>query len=60
MLEGQNTAFVKAKGESPLAQMWTALHFGDYISYYLAMAYEVDPTPVPMLVDLKEKMKNAG
>jgi len=60
MLEGQNTAFVKAQGESPLAQMWTALHFGDYISYYLAMAYEVDPTPVPMLVDLKEKMKNAG
>ncbi|TES89680.1 MAG: hypothetical protein E3J88_05500, partial [Anaerolineales bacterium] len=38
----------------------TALHFGDYISYYLAMAYEVDPTAVPMLVDLKEKMKKAG
>lgn len=57
MLEGQNTDFYKAKGKTQLAQMWTALHFGDYVSYYLAMAYGTDPTPVPMLADLKEKMR---
>ena len=58
MLEGQNTDFYKARGKNLLAQMWTALHFGDYVSYYLAMAYGTDPTPVPMLADLKEKMRN--
>lgn len=59
MLEGRNTDFYKAKGKSRLANLWTALHFGDYVSYYLAMAYGVDPTPVPVLVELKKQMKEA-
>lgn len=59
MLEGLNTDFVTAQGETPLAQMWTALHYGDYTAYYLAMAYGVDPTPVPMLAELKEKLEAA-
>jgi glucose/mannose-6-phosphate isomerase len=57
MLEGQNTDTITALGESRLANMWTALHYGDYASYYLAIAYGLDPTPVPMLADLKDKMK---
>jgi glucose/mannose-6-phosphate isomerase len=60
MLQGYNTDFYTGQGEGPLAQMWTALHFGDYVSYYLAIAYGVDPTPVPLLADLKAKMKLAG
>ncbi len=59
MVEGQNTDTIVAQGNSPLAHIWTALHYGDYVSYYLAMAYGLDPTPVPMLVDLKEKMSNS-
>ena len=59
MLEGQNTDTITAQGDSRLAHIWTALHYGDYVSFYLAMAYELDPTPVPMLVDLKEKMSKA-
>lgn len=59
MLEGQNTDFINAKGESRLANMWTALHFGDYISYYLAIAYGIDPTPVEMLANFKQEMKKA-
>lgn len=57
MLEGQNTDTITAAGESRLANIWTALHYGDYASYYLAMAYGIDPTPVPMLAELKERMK---
>lgn len=57
MVEGQNTDTITAAGDSRLANMWTALHYGDYASYYLAMAYGVDPTPVPMLAELKDKMK---
>ncbi|MBT3338277.1 MAG: bifunctional phosphoglucose/phosphomannose isomerase [Anaerolineae bacterium] len=56
MLEALSTDTVDARGKTPLSQMWTALHFGDYVSYYLAMIYGVDPTPVDALVMLKEKL----
>lgn len=59
MLEGLNTDFVEAVGSSRLAQQWTALHFGDYVAYYLAMAYNVDPTPVEAIESLKLEMKRA-
>lgn len=47
---------VEAGGESPLAQMLSAIHFGDYVSYYLAMLYEVNPTPVKNIDYLKERV----
>ena len=56
---GLNTDVYAAQGDSPLAHIWTALHFGDYLAYYLAMAYDTDPTPVDMLEDLKATMKAA-
>ena len=56
MTEGINTDFFEASGESRLASQWTALHFGDYVSYYLAMAYQVDPTPVTALQKLKARL----
>ena len=56
MLEGLNTDFLDARGDSPLAHMWTTILFGDYMSYYLAMAYGVDPTPIPALVNFKQAM----
>jgi glucose/mannose-6-phosphate isomerase len=57
MLEGLNTDFYIAKGENALAHVWTAVHFGDYLAYYLAMAYGVDPTPIDTMVGLKEALK---
>ena len=59
MLEGMNTDFVNARGRTPLAQMWTMILFGDYVAYYLAMCYGVDPTPVEALVDFKRSMAEA-
>ena len=59
MLEGMNTDYVDARGNTPLAHMWTLILFGDYMAYYLAMGYGVDPTPIQMLVDFKESMANA-
>jgi glucose/mannose-6-phosphate isomerase len=56
MLEGLNTDFIDARGDSPLAHIWTALHFGDYTTYYLAMAYGMDPTPIAALENLKREM----
>ncbi|HEY3310508.1 MAG TPA: bifunctional phosphoglucose/phosphomannose isomerase [Anaerolineales bacterium] len=53
MVEGLNTDVYKAPGETSLAQMWNAILFGDYMAYYLAIAYATDPTPVDALLNLK-------
>ncbi len=58
MLEGSNTDFYMAKGASKLAHLCTALHFGDYLAYYLAMAYQTDPAPAEALAHLKEMLAN--
>jgi glucose/mannose-6-phosphate isomerase len=54
MLEGLNTDFVDAQGDSPLAHQWTALLMGDYTAYYLAILYEIDPTPIQALESFKK------
>lgn len=59
MLEGMNTDHVDARGNTPLAHMWTLILFGDYMAYYLAMGYGVDPTPTKALTDFKEAMTEA-
>ena len=58
MLEGLNADHYTAKGDSVIAHIWTALHFGDYVSYYLAMAYGVDPTPITALEIFKASLKD--
>ena len=59
MLEGLNVDGYTARGDTIIAHIWTALHFGDYVAYYLAMAYGVDPTPVTALECLKAALKDA-
>jgi glucose/mannose-6-phosphate isomerase len=59
MVEGLNTDAIDARGDSPLAHIWTLILFGDYMTYYLAMAYGVDPTPVDALVNFKNSMADA-
>jgi glucose/mannose-6-phosphate isomerase len=54
MLEGINTDMVDARGQNRLEQMWTSILFGDYVAYYLAMAYEVDPTAIDPIWSLKD------
>jgi len=50
---------VWARGDTPVGQMFTAIHFGDYVSLYLAYLYGVDPTPVPTISRLKEQLATA-
>ena len=59
MVEGLNTDYLDARGDTPLAHIWTLILFGDYMAYYLAMAYGVDPTPVEALVNFKNAMSEA-
>jgi len=59
MLEGMNTDYIDARGKTPLAHMWSLILFGDYMAYYLAMAYGVDPTPVAALENFKAALREA-
>ncbi len=54
--EGIAVDKIKSRGDNPLTQALAAVQFGDYVSYYVAMAYEVDPTPTPSLDELREKL----
>jgi glucose/mannose-6-phosphate isomerase len=56
MLQGIGTDTIVAPGKTRLANQWCCLHLGDYISYYLAMLYQVDPTPVEMIESFKTEL----
>lgn len=56
--QGINTDYYMAKGETKLGQMWSAVQFGDYVAYYLALAYDIDPTPVEVITEFKEKLSH--
>lgn len=43
MMEGINTDIYLSSGTSPLECALTALQFGDYLAYYLAIANGIDP-----------------
>jgi glucose/mannose-6-phosphate isomerase len=50
---GLLTEMLYAHGNSRLAQQMNLVQFGDYVSYYLAMAYSIDPTPIGPIDALK-------
>lgn len=58
MVAGFNTDFVDASGDGLLAHMLTAMHFGDYCTYYLALAYGVDPALTEMIGQFKQALRN--
>lgn len=51
---------VDAQGATPLAQLLSAVHLGDYVSLYLAALYGIDPTPIPNIDLLKARLSEAA
>jgi glucose/mannose-6-phosphate isomerase len=47
---------VWSEGESPLARIFSIICLGDFVSFYLACLNSVDPTPVPVIETLKQKL----
>ena len=45
------------RGESLLARMFSGIYYGDFASYYLALANRIDPTPVNVIENLKKRLK---
>ncbi|MEW6238802.1 MAG: bifunctional phosphoglucose/phosphomannose isomerase [Candidatus Omnitrophota bacterium] len=46
----------QSRGEGLLARMMSTIHFGDYVSVYLAYLYHQDPTPIPAIDYLKAEL----
>ena len=47
---------VDSSGESALSQMMSLVFFGDWVSYYLALLNETDPSPVKVIDFLKKRL----
>ena len=47
---------VEGEGTGPLSQMMSLVLFGDYVSYYLAILYQIDPSPVEAIDYLKGQL----
>jgi glucose/mannose-6-phosphate isomerase len=48
--------YVDSVGASPLSQMMSTVMMGDFTSYYLAILYKVDPSPVEVISYLKGRL----
>ena len=53
---GVESATVDAEGKSPLAQIMSAVLFGDWVSLYLAVLNGVEPAPTPPIAKLKDRL----
>jgi glucose/mannose-6-phosphate isomerase len=47
---------VRAEGDGDLAQLFDLVLFGDYVSLWMAVEAGVDPGPVDVLVELKQRL----
>lgn len=54
--KGVAVEFVNIPGNNYFEQLLNALVLGDWVSYYLAIEYNQDPTPVKMVEDLKQAL----
>jgi len=55
--DGVRTVDIYSKGQSLLARIFYLVYFGDFLSYFLARLYGVDPVPVERIAWLKEKLR---
>lgn len=47
---------IHSEGKSRLARLFSAIHLGDWVSFYLAILYKMDPTPVSIIEYLKGEL----
>jgi glucose/mannose-6-phosphate isomerase len=54
--EGAKVIEISSRGESLLARMFSLIYIGDFVSFYLAILYGIDPTPVEKVTFLKNEL----
>lgn len=52
----KNIIEVNSEGNSFLARFFSLIYLGDYVSFYLALEYGINPTPVEVIDYLKEEL----
>ena len=48
-----NVLKIESKADDYLARMFDLIYFGDWVSYFLAIYNQEDPTPIPLISKLK-------
>jgi len=56
--EGVGLSVITPPGATMLEEMLTAILFGDWVSYYLAILRGVDPTPVSLISEFKKRRED--
>lgn len=60
-LDSQHVAWHEPKLNLPQQDLWgeklSLVMLGDWVSYYLALLYRTDPTPVPAITSLKAQLR---
>jgi glucose/mannose-6-phosphate isomerase len=51
---------IQSEGEDVLQRVFSLIQLGDFVSYYLAILNNVDPTPVAPISFLKEELAKIG
>ena len=51
---------VRGRGEGRTARLSSLIHFGDYVSFYLALLSGADPTPVASIDEFKQRLAARG
>lgn len=54
--EGIGIFEIWSRGENLLSRIFSLIYIGDFISYYLAILYGIDPTPVERVTYLKKRL----
>ncbi len=57
---GISHQIIDSQGGSELSQMMSLIFLGDWVSYYLAILYQIDPTPVDAIDYLKQRLSDAS
>jgi glucose/mannose-6-phosphate isomerase len=57
--EGVDIIEIWSSGEELLSRIFSFIYIGDFISYYLAILYGIDPTPVDRVTYLKKKLSES-
>ena len=55
--KGVEVEILDMEGENVFTKIFMSILLGDFTSYYLALAYGVDPTPVDMVEELKQMLQ---
>lgn len=54
--KGIDVTDIAIKGNTLLTKLFSAIYIGDWMSYFLALRYKTDPTPVPIIEAFKKEL----